>query len=94
MKLPFYLMVLKEVHAVHGNFDDDNFKYVVYSAHDDTVLNLLRFFDLDYDWIPFASTLTFELKYSEQCLHESQSATAWTDPGLCFGVSILRDGVP
>jgi len=37
---------------------------MLYSAHDDTVLNLLRLFKVDFDWIPFAANIIIELKYS------------------------------
>jgi len=62
---------------------------MIYSAHDDSVVNVLRFFGLDFDWIPFASTVTLELKYSRKCLE-----ALLDDPEKCFGVSILFNGVP
>ena len=46
----------------------DAYKYVVYSAHDENVLNLLRFFKIDFDWVPFAASVTIELKYSDKCV--------------------------
>ena len=67
----------------------DVFKYMIYSAHDDSITNMLRFLGKDFDWIPFAATVTFEVKYSEKCVKEGS-----TDPGNCFGVSILSNGVP
>ena len=64
-------------------------KYVVYSAHDDQVSAMLNFLDIDYCWIPFASTITFELKYSARCLADKAKASE-----DCFGVSIISNGVP
>ena len=69
LEYPVSLMLGKMM-GVILDLPDDVYKYVIYSAHDDTVLNILRFFDIDFDWIPFASTLTFELKYSKKCVTE------------------------
>mmetsp|Transcript_34044 Transcript_34044/g.42009 ORF Transcript_34044/g.42009 Transcript_34044/m.42009 type:complete len:115 (+) Transcript_34044:891-1235(+) len=71
---------------------DKTYKYVIYSAHDDTVLNMLRFLKVDFDWIPFASTVTFELKYSEKCYEEYLKGGKDIDG--CVAVSILSNGVP
>ena len=37
---------------------------MIYSAHDDQITNMLNFLGPDYHWIPYASTVTFELKPS------------------------------
>ena len=50
---------------------------------------MLNFLGVDYYWIPFAATVTYELKYSAKCLAENLRATE-----DCFGVSILSNGVP
>ena len=64
-------------------------KYVIYSAHDDQWTNMMNFLVEDYAWIPFASTVTFELKYSAKCLKDTNKASE-----NCFGVSILANGKP
>ena len=46
----------------------NDLKFMIYSAHDDTVINMLNFLAVDYHWIPFAATVTYELKYSVSCL--------------------------
>jgi len=62
---------------------------MIYSAHDDQITNMLNFLGPDYDWIPYAATVTFELKYSVKCL-EDQGITS----DACFGVSIMSNGTP
>lgn len=68
---------------------DDIWKYMLYSAHDDTVLNMMRFLKIDFAWVPFASTITIELKYSEKCVKAGREDTM-----SCFGVSVLSNGAP
>lgn len=81
------VMAAKMKAAVEGTQNDD-YKFMIYSAHDDTITNMLRFLDVDFDWIPFAATVTFELRYSAKCLETASDAAG------CFGVNILSDGVP
>ena len=50
---------------------------------------MLNFLGPDYFWIPYASTVTFELKYSISCLADESRASE-----DCFGVSIISNGVP
>lgn len=69
----------------------DDLRYMVYSAHDDQVTNMLNFLDVDYYWIPFAATVTFELKYSSRCL---ASVSTEQEAQGCFGVSIFSNGRP
>ena len=63
-------------------------KFMIYSAHDVQVVNMLRFLAVDYDWVPYASTVTFELKYSASCLAGA------TPSESCFGVAIIHNGAP
>ena len=51
---------------------------------------MLNFLGVDYYWIPFAATVTYELKYSAKCLAENQGVAAED----CFGVSIFSNGEP
>jgi len=49
---------------------------------------MLNFLGVDYYWIPYASTVTFELKYSVSCLGSD------TPTEFCFGVAIISNGIP
>ena len=86
--LPTRLMH-EHVESLKEGTKADAYKYVVYSAHDDSVLNMLRFFNVDFDWIPFASTFTIELKYSQKCVKANKD-----NMDGCIGVSVLNNNVP
>ena len=60
---------------------------MIYSAHDTQVVNMMDFLQKDFKWVPYASTVTFELKYSAKCVKENASAD-------CFGVSVVFNGTP
>lgn len=62
-------------------------KFVIYSAHDTQVVNMMDFLQKDFDWVPYASQVVFELKYSAKCVAETPSED-------CFGVSVLFNGRP
>lgn len=66
----------------------DELKFFIYSAHDTQVVNMMGFLQKDFDWVPYASQVVFELKYSEECL-----ASADADEN-CFGVSVIFNGRP
>lgn len=83
-------VMMGKVMGIILSLPDTVFKYMIYSAHDDSVLNMLRFLGQDFDWIPFAATVTFEVKYSESCV-KAGSVNPAAD---CFGVSVLSNGVP
>jgi len=72
---------------VEGTKEDD-LKFVMYSAHDTQVVNMMKFLKKDLYWTPYASTVTFELKYSAACL---ASENASED---CFGVAVNFNGNP
>ena len=62
----------------------------IYSAHDTNVDNMLVWLTQDhnsFDYVPFASQVTFELKYSPECVENSPTED-------CFGVAILYNGLP
>ena len=46
----------------------DALKFMIYSAHDTQVVNMMNFLKKDYEFTPYASTVVFELKYSAKCL--------------------------
>ena len=60
----------------------------MYSAHDTQVVIMMQFLKKDFYWTPYASTVTFELKYSAECL---ASENASED---CFGVGVIFNGNP
>jgi len=65
-------------------------KYMIYSAHDTQVDNVevwLNPDDYDMEFIKFASTIFFELKYSESCLASTPSTT-------CFWVEMFYNNFP
>ena len=56
--------------------ENKNVKFMIYSGHDTQVDNLVVWLTQDIDSfesVPFASTVTFELKYSAKCLREMKS---------------------
>lgn len=53
-----------KVASMLGSDIASSIKYVIYSAHDDQLTSTRNFLGIEYDWIPYASTITFELKYS------------------------------
>ena len=67
---------------------ESDLRFMVYSAHDDQVTNMLSFLGVDFYWVPYASTVTFELKYSLSCLNSDSPSVD------CFGVGIRSNGAP
>ena len=62
-------------------------KFMIYSAHDNQVVNMMNFLKKDYKYIPYASTVVFEVKYSANCLAKGGQEE-------CFGVSVSFNGEP
>lgn len=62
---------------------------MIYSAHDDQMTNMLTFLGVDFYWVPFAATVTYELKYSANCNEGYETASE-----KCFSVAILHNGKP
>lgn len=65
-------------------------KFMIYSAHDTQVDNVevwLNPDDYDMEFIKFASSIFFELKFSETCLSSTPSAE-------CFKVEVYYNGFP
>ena len=87
LRKPLDLMKEKVDLAVSKLRQHKDLKFVVYSAHDTQVVNMMDFLQKDFKWVPYASTVTFELKYSAQCVKENASAD-------CFGVSVVFNGTP
>ena len=53
------------------NTTKKNLKFMIYSAHDTQVVNMMDFLQKDFKWVPYASTVTFELKFSVKCVQEN-----------------------
>ena len=62
-------------------------KFVIYSAHDTQIVNMMNFLKKDYKYILYASSVVFEVKYSADCLAKGGKEE-------CFGVSVIFDGKP
>ena len=65
---------------------------MIYSAHDDQLVNGMIWLKQSLTaihFIPYASTIFFELKYNQQCLDNAETASK-----DCFGVGIIFNGVP
>ena len=64
---------------------------MVYSAHDTQVDNMMVFLTQNktsFDYVPYASQVIFELKYSEECVRSRHAGEN------CFGVSVAFNGEP
>ena len=83
-------MLGKEIEQEVSVSDEEasDLKFFIYSAHDTQVVNMMDFLKKDFDWIPFASQVIFELKYSEECLASDDADES------CFGVSVSFNGTP
>ena len=67
---------------------ENNLKYMVYSAHDDQVDNMMVWLNptnYEMDYVLFASQVFFELSYSKTCLANEPSEN-------CFHVEVLYNG--
>ena len=67
---------------------EKDLKFMIYSAHDTQVVNMMNFLKKDYYWTPYASQVIYELKYSASCLAASE------DGEECFSVSVSFNGKP
>ena len=67
--------------------DGSDLKFMIYSAHDtqvDNMMVVLTQSKTSFDYVPYASQVIFELKYSADCMDSSH----------CFGVSVAFNGEP
>ena len=90
MRKPLDIMMRKIDNKLGGNRIASDIKYMIYSAHDDSIINMLNFLEADYFWIQYASTVPYELLYKASCL-EDESVKGKEH---CFGVKILSNGKP
>ena len=63
-------------------------KLMIYSAHDDQLINMLDFLKVKFPFVPYSGSVTFELKYSVSCLNSKKASED------CFGVSVRHNGNP
>ena len=73
-----------------ANSDRNELKFLIYSAHDTQVDSMMVFLTQSkesFDYIPYASQVTFELKHSPKCVADGAGLE-------CFGVSVLFNGEP
>ena len=68
--------------------DKDPLKFLIYSAHDTQVVNMMTFLQKDFYWTPYASNVIFELKYSASCM------TDGAKDHTCFSVGVAFNGNP
>eukprot|EP00351_Strombidinopsis_sp_SopsisLIS2011_P003632 CAMPEP_0116878456 /NCGR_PEP_ID=MMETSP0463-20121206/10215_1 /TAXON_ID=181622 /ORGANISM="Strombidinopsis sp, Strain SopsisLIS2011" /LENGTH=189 /DNA_ID=CAMNT_0004526713 /DNA_START=703 /DNA_END=1270 /DNA_ORIENTATION=+ len=72
----------------------DDLKYLIYSAHDTQVVNILAFLkpkDLYWNNVPYASQVVFELFKNESCVTSSGDING--DNESCFYVKTRYNGI-
>lgn len=64
-------------------------RYIVYSAHDDQISNMMEFLhptNVQMDYVKFASQVTFELYYDEECISSTNASEE------CFSIKVYNNG--
>ena len=75
-------------------------EYMQYSAHDSQIANMWQFLGFtDWDTVPYASSITFELHYDPLCIEVILRVTDELQQHLndlhhCFGVRVSANGKP
>lgn len=67
---------------------ESQLRYVVYSAHDDQISNMVEWMhpkNFEFDFVIYASQIAFELKYDSDCLAQKASEK-------CFEVGFRVNG--
>lgn len=78
---------------IANNTDRDTLRYMLYSAHDVQVANVLNWLEPEDHPIvdvPYASNIHFELSYNESCLAEETRPNKYS----CFSVQVLYNNEP
>ena len=89
LRKPLGIMQQKVHDLIGGNPEDTKTKFMVYSAHDTQVDNMMIFLTQNktsFEYVPYASQVIFELNYSEECVNSHQAGEH------CFGVSVAFNG--
>jgi len=79
---PIALLETKIEQLINGTETRDTLRYLIESAHDTQLLFTLRWLEpamYDFEDMPFASSIMYELHYDDQCLKDEKSA-----PRNCF----------
>lgn len=74
-----------------GHDIQDDIKYVLNSAHDDQISNILWWlnaYQYQFTDIPYASSIFYELHYNQTCLNSAQRNES------CFSIYAEHDGKP
>lgn len=69
-------------------YKNTNLKYMLYSDHDDQIDNMwlwLNPTNFEFDYIKYASTAIFELRYNEECLKSKRNNS-------CFWFNVRANG--
>ena len=69
MRTPLEIMSEQVTLTKTGEYKD--LKYLIYSAHDTQVVNMVSWLTQKtngFDYVPYASTVIFELMYSDACV--------------------------
>jgi len=91
MRKPLEVMEGRVAALAKGEQDAEALKFMIYSAHDDQIDNMMVFLTGTYDsfdFVHYASTVIFELTVSESCMVANPD-----DAESCFHVSTKHDGV-
>lgn len=79
-----------KVDGLLGKANATDLKYMIYSAHDDNVVNMISWLHprgLEMDNAVYASNVVFELKYFTECLD-----TDGDNDESCFRVGVRLNG--
>ena len=77
-----------KVDSLIAKTPDSTLKYMIYSAHDDNISNIMKWLhplEVEMDYVLFASQVVFELKYDSACLETINNDS-------CFRVGVRWNG--
>ncbi len=83
-------MIRRVNEIIYGVESDDNVKFIMESSHDTQLLSTLLWLepqDYDFNNMPFASSIYFEVHYNTTCLAKEKDSS-------CFTVEIFHNGNP
>lgn len=91
MRKPLEHMQNRVNELLGKDFDASPLRYAIYSAHDDQVSNMWEWLhptNVQMDFVYYASQVTFELMYDDECLTERLAGEH------CFNVNVFYNGSP
>ena len=82
---------IKKINDKNYKPDDKSIKYMIYSAHDTQIANLLTHFvpNFNYTEVKYAAHFKFELRIDNTCL---KGQTGSPDILNCFNVRVIYNG--